>query len=297
MKKYLFVLFLFLTGCFNNPTPPSWYLNTPKSNDVYIYASAEGNTKKEAIDSALSYLASKLQVKITSSFNTQKSYIESNGEKSVYQNLSQNIKTSVENFTFYNYETDKLEKKGEKYYALVKINRIKNAEKIIQNIKNSLKNLPKLNDGAIINLQNAIKAQKKINKLKNSYKLAKILNPDTDTIAFPEIYNKTIQSTSFSVVSNDKELKNLLLNYISKKYTISNNPDITIKADIGYSIKKIVGQYLANANLTMTISDNKTQKSYFYTCAASSYNPGIAKKLALKKCAIKAQKTLQKLFY
>ena len=294
--RYLIFLALLILGCSSKPDIPKWYLNTPKDNSLYLYGSGEGYDRNEAINSALSFIGSKLKVKISSTFQSEKSYIDYNGKEDVYKNMSQNIKSTIDNFTFYNYQIDKIKKIDDKYYALIKINRQTNAQKIIQDIKNSLKNLPALTNSAIENLKNAKKAQKTIIKLKNRYKLAKILNPQIQNINFPKKYEKIIRNTTFNVYSNSTFLKNYLLNTISKKYTISNSPKIKVIANIYLKTKKIVGEYLTNAKLNLLLKDKTTQKEYFFECAASSFNPELSKKLAIKKCADKAKKLLNTLF-
>lgn len=296
--RYLWVVVLFLLGC-GSVEIPKWYINTPKDNPIYIYGTGEGASKQDAINNALGFMASKLKVKINSTFESEKSLIQTNDDTNIYKNLSQNIKTTVENFTFYNYQIDKIKKIDDKYYVLLKINKLSNSEKIIDSIKEELKTLPKptspLED--VINYKKALKTLK---TLKAKYQLAKILNPDCEKInldSYINKYNKLLQKITFNVTSNNELLKTLTLNYLSQQgFSISKNPKIKILLNLKTNTKKIVGEYLTNATLNATITDNYKTKSFTFTCAANSFNKQLSTQLAIKKCAQKLQATLDSLF-
>ena len=99
--RVLVFLFLLLTGC---ATFPKWYLNPPKDNNSFLYASAMGKSKKEAINKALSFLASKLKIDVSSTTQIEKSLSITNSSSSFYKNFSQNIKTQIKSIAFYDYK-------------------------------------------------------------------------------------------------------------------------------------------------------------------------------------------------
>ncbi len=297
--RYLIAVLLLLLGCSKTPDTPKWYLNTPKDSPLYLYGSGAGESKQDAINNALSFMASKLKVKIDSTFKSEKSLIQTNDDTNVYKNLSQNIKTTVDNFTFYNYQIDKIKKIDDKYYVLLKINRIKNAQKIVDSIKEQLNGLPS-STTPIENVKNYKNAIKKLKELKNQYKLAKILDPSVEEIDLDskiKEYSSKLQNITFNVNSNDEFIKNMTLTYLSQKgFSISKNPKIKIKLNLKTSTKRIVGEYLTNASLDATISDLSASKSYHIQCAANSFSKTLSKKLAIKKCSQKLNSILNTLF-
>jgi len=295
--RWLFLI-LFILGCSKTPTP-KWYLNTPNDNALYIYGSAEGKTKQEAINNALNFIASKLQVKINSTFESEKSLIQNNNKTNTYKNISQNIKTSIENFTFYNYQLDKIQKIDDKYYVLVKINRQKNAKKILDSIKEELNNTT-FSNSAIEKIKIYKNEIKKLNNLKNQYKIAKILNPNIEKINIDSKINslkQKLQNITFNVYSNNDLIKKSTQNFLSQSgFLISNNPKIKIKLNLTTSTKKIVGEYLTTATLNATILDKSTSKNLFFECSANSFNKELSKKLAIRKCSNKLNNALNKIF-
>lgn len=97
---------------------PMWYMNPPQSTPSTLYAVGEGKSKKEAIDGALSLLASTLSVSISSSFNAKTVVKEGrvNSSDATYINQTQ---SDVKKVRITNYELLNAEQLGFKRYAVL----------------------------------------------------------------------------------------------------------------------------------------------------------------------------------
>jgi hypothetical protein len=291
----LFFLILFFLGCATKEAP-NWYINTPKDNSLYIYASADGYSKQEAIDNALNLIASKLKVKISSTLNLIKSQIQNNYSTNIYKNISQNITTKIDNFTFYNYVIDKIKKINDKYYVVVKINRIKTAQKILNSIKERLSVFKTYS--YIENLKNLNLKIKELRNLKKDYEIAKLLDPKIENIKINnkiQKYENELKKISLNVYSNSKELKEDVLSHLSK-FTISKTPKIKIFINLKQNTNKIVGEYSTRTEVTIKVVDKSTQKIFKSNCLTLSFDKDLSKKIGLKKCEEKIFKFLDKIF-
>jgi len=97
-----FFTLLFFSACGGDkklqvaaPKPlPSWYVNPPVSDDQYLYETAEGVDKKEAIVNALDLMVSTLSVQVTSEYRSRKTVRD--GAISSYQHdVDNTIETKV----------------------------------------------------------------------------------------------------------------------------------------------------------------------------------------------------------
>jgi len=294
MIRWLLIIF-FILGC-STKEIPKWYINTPKDNNIYIYASGEGSTKQEAINNALNFMASKIKVKVFSNMNATSSIIQNKDNADVYKNISQNVNAKVENITFYNYEVEKLKKVDDKYYVLVKVNKKETAQKIVEKIKNKI-NLPKTNSD-IEKIKILNQKIKELKKLKNDYEVAKLLDPNIEKINIDEYiqkYSNELKKITLNVYSNSKTLRQSLLTYLNK-YSISKKPKIKINVYTSSKTKKIVGEYSTKTNVILKIKDKTTQKVYKTSCMSLSYDKKTSQKIGLKKCENKIKRFLDETF-
>jgi len=97
---------------------PSWYENPPRSSGSELYAVGEGRSKREAINNALSLLASTLSVSISSTFNAKTVVKEGRVDSSdaTYTNQTQ---SEVKKIRITNYELLNAEQLGFKRFAVL----------------------------------------------------------------------------------------------------------------------------------------------------------------------------------
>lgn len=132
LKIILVVIAIFIfSGCSSSNTPnnevkniPSWYLNAPNNNSLYLYGTGEGESLKESKDSALNNLASNLSVDISSEINSYKnSSTNSFGDSSYSKDISQEINIEVKKIKLSNVKVEKSTQIANSFFTLIKISR------------------------------------------------------------------------------------------------------------------------------------------------------------------------------
>ena len=229
--KYLVSLFLalhILSGCgatkqvsVKPKTLPSWYTQPQASTSTILYALGEGETKKEAIAEALSFMASTLSVKISSSYNAKtvvKEGTTRNSSDGVYRS---EIQSDVAEIRISNYEVIESQSLGFKRYAVV----VKSDKrKLFQSMKQELdqKFLMINKDEESLKNADALKklvfyreSKNSLTSLPNTLIVMNVLNPSfegDEYIRSSQIlsskYQDIVQNISFSVLANS-EAQNL----------------------------------------------------------------------------------------
>jgi len=290
--RVLLFLFLLLTGC---ATFPKWYLNPPKDNNSFLYASAMGESKKEAINKALSFLASKLKIDISSNTQIEKSLSTTNSSSSFYKNFSQNIKTQIKNIVFYDYKIEKLKNMDNKFFVLIKINRIKNAQLLYKFVNKKIDSItiPK-NLSPLQKLKLFPTIKRKLKKLSSQIETINLLDPNLDTSYLLKKIDKLLKKLNSDFSFKVKGfLKNYIEDLISQKYNLSPKGDITITSIAKLKTSKIMDYKIAKYSVILKISDSKIQKTYQLNCSAKSFDKNLSIELAIKKCKEKIKKLLK----
>ena len=284
MKRFILFIIIFLTACTQNP--PKWYEKIYNDNSYFIYATGEGTTKKEAINSALANASSKVAVVVKSIYNSLK-YSYKGDDTSAYSNTSLfNIQTKTNPLTFIDYKILKLEKR-DKYYVLIKIDRIKNATYMCNNI-----DIPKINNklDIFLHYKSIIKSlNKTIEKLKTINALAPICKEKLQkTINIKNKITKIHNNLSYSIISNDNKLKNILSSILDFKNL---HPKIKIILNAKTKYTKIGDYKISTIYLNISIKNKTDSKNFYLICAASSIDDyKTAKELAYKECKEKLKK-------
>ena len=114
-----FFILLFLSGCGSEkqlqitaPKPlPSWYTNPPVSDSQYLYETADGVDKKEAVANALDAMVATLSVEVASEYKSKKTVRD--GAVSSYQHdVDNTIKTKVNAIRVSNYKVMESKEQG-----------------------------------------------------------------------------------------------------------------------------------------------------------------------------------------
>ena len=266
-KKFIFfsIFLLFFISC-ANPQPPKWLINPPKDNILYFYAASEGYTKKEAIKNALSDIASRINVKITSEFVINKgSY-----NKKTYNDTYQLIKAEVKNIHL-NYEILKTKKIDKKIYVLLRVNK----EKLITSLKNDINNeIKRLN--SLLKTENPCKKVKNayivLQKLKSFNSKISILNYFTpSTYDTKNIYNTALKlkNTPFKIKADN--FKNESLHLLSECFNITNRAKNLITIHTSYKKLKLFDYYLIKGNSRIKLC-NRIIEFNFLGKSYSNYN-------------------------
>ena len=275
-KKIIFiVLLLFFSGCGFlakkeaklNQQPPSWYINSPSNNSIFIYGVGSGYDLDEAKHNALNNLSARLIVSIKSSIETKK---VSSGD---YYNkeINQNIKIDTQKIKFNNVKVEKSVKRGDRYFVLVKVdreklynNRLKEFQNYDNEIKLNLQNLNKKNILEQIILLNNLKP--KILKNKQRAYILYAINNEFDYSKYYEQYNKILNKIDllkskiiFKIVATEDEFKDAIISLINKSgFKVGKNNNILIRLDSNIRYSKYRGWQIARVSTSIKlIADNK----------------------------------------
>lgn len=251
MKKFIFFILIFFISC-SAPKPPNWYINTPKDNNLYFYATSSGYSKKEAIKEALNDIASRINIKISSEFVINKGI----HNKKTYNEIYQQINTQIKNINFNNYKILKIKKLNEKYYVLVRVNKLKLINYIKLKIKEQLNNINLKTKSPIKKVLLAYKTLKKLKKIKSNVFILESLNYDISEYIqkINSIYKNCINiinNTKFQVVAN--KYKKASAEIISKFLTLSKHSKNKIIINIKTQKLILFDYYLIKGNASIII--------------------------------------------
>ncbi len=164
---------------------PSWYAHPPHSTESELYGVGEGKSKREAIDNALSLIASTLSVSISSSYSAKTVVKEGrvNSSDATYVNQTQ---SDVKKIRITNYRLLNAAELGFKRFAvLVTVNK----EELFRGLKNELEqqfldisqNEKSIkNENPLAQLAFYKKSLQSLNNLQNTLSVMKVLHEKTD---------------------------------------------------------------------------------------------------------------------
>ena len=287
MKKLIIFLAILFISC-SSPKPPKWYNKIYNDNNFFVYSTGVGQTKKEAITNALANASAKISVIVQSHYKSLKYQYKGDDTSNYSNNSIFNIETKTNPITFTQYKILKLQN-NDKYYVLLKINRLKNAKYMCNNI--NITHIDNNNLNVFLNYKKIISSlNKKIKKLRSINTLYPICKDKlTKTITLKNQILKTYNNLTLSIVSQNKTIQNLLENILNIKTTSRGNIKIYTKQKIKY--KKVGNYKIATIYITLSIKSQNKSKNYSLTCAASSIEDfNIAKELAYQECKQKLKK-------
>lgn len=124
----LLTIALFFNGCGADKKPmvtapetlPVWYTDPPQSNEHYLYETAEGHDKKEAIANALDLMVSTLSITISSEY-TSHTTARSGAIESYQQDVDNTVQTNVKAIRISNYSVVESTEQGfRRHLVLIK---------------------------------------------------------------------------------------------------------------------------------------------------------------------------------
>jgi len=257
-------------------TLPSWYTHPPSSTATTLYALGEGETKKEAIAEALSFMASTLSVKISSSYNAKTVVKEGTTHNSSDGTYKSEIQSDVAEIRISNYEVLESRSLGFKHYAVVvKSDKQKLFKSMKQELDQRFLMIDKdeaslIHAGAIKQLVFYGKTKNSLKSLPNTLIVMNVLNPRFEGYGYirssqllSSKYQDIVQNISFSVRANGEaqNLKAVVSSALSEKrlrikesksvmhYTISINAKIVKTEAYGFT--------LARSEVTFTTKNSK----------------------------------------
>ncbi|MEA3512615.1 MAG: LPP20 family lipoprotein [Campylobacterota bacterium] len=251
---------------------PSWYINAPSNNAVFIYGEGTAKSMDEAKTNGLNSMASRLVVSVSSSLESSTT-TSTDGKSSNYsKNINKSVKQDVQKIKFTNAKVEKSSKIGDEFYVLMKVNRDelfenKNKEFIINDKRvdvqyNSLKKYSKLEQIHMLQAlyPKVISGKRQavvLNAINNEFEYAPYIKKYDSYI--DAIYN--LKNDSIIVVqTNEKQqyFADQLIDQLNKQqYKISRSTgDIIIKLNnkIKYSVAR--GWNIAKVSTTLSVLAN-----------------------------------------
>ncbi|WP_457750401.1 LPP20 family lipoprotein [Sulfurimonas sp.] len=281
---------------------PSWVIHPPLSNSLELIALGEGENQQDAINNALSLIASTLHVSISSNFSAKTVVKEGsvNSSEATYINETQ---SNVAKIQISEYELLHVKRLGfKRYAALVKVNK----QKLFQGLKNEIDQKFMIFDNDIKNLQNAnaLKQLAAYKKMKNSFGyienaliVMKILKKNFDDTKYLAKLNKInaqyqylLQHISFWVVSNMKSLDKPVVSALTQqKFIIKNvksKMHFTIYIHVKIQKANAYGFTLARSEISFITKDYKGEvlaSNVVHITGQSSQGYAIAKQNLVKR--------------
>ena len=267
---------IFFSGCISSITPqknlslPSWYLNAPVNNGMFIYG--EGTSTRSLNDAktnGLNTMASNLVVSIDSTiYSSTKTSVNSYSK-----DIIKNIKVEVEKIKFTNAYLEKSIHLDNIFYVLMKVNRVdlfnnKKREfdildsQIQKKYKQSF-NYSKLEQ---INILQNIKSN--IKKAKQQAVVLNAISNDFDYTKYIEQYDSYLnqidiikENLVIKIKSNNRKkyFSDAFINILNKKqfrvsYSKNSDIEISLRNKVRYSIAR--GWNIAKVTTTVSISSN-----------------------------------------
>ena len=195
----LLIIALFMTGCGADKEPvvtapkslPSWYTNPPHSSDQYLYETAEGHDKKEAIANALDLMISTLSVTVASEYKSHTT-TRSGAIESYQQDVDNTVQTSVKAIRISNYSVVESAEQGfRRYLVLIKsdkkqlfISLKKELNETITLLEDQESNIK--NKNVIEQLRFYNKANKELANIQQKLNVMHVLNRDFDSAPYTQ---------------------------------------------------------------------------------------------------------------
>jgi len=273
MKNFiLLIILIFFTAC-GTPEIPKWYINTPKDNTLYFYASAEGYSKQNAVQNALNDIASRINVKISSNFVINRGI----HNKKTYNEIYQQINTRIENVSFNNYEILKTEKQGDKFYVLVKVDKQKLIQSLKTKIKLKLKNLNINGTNAIKKVISAYKTLNTLKKIKSDVFILESLGVDISPYILKiekmqSLAQSVITNTIFSLKAN--RFKDITIEVLSRYILIAPNSENVISLHVSTKKLMLFNSYIIKGKAEIFI--DKPYTLTFLGKSISSYKDALS---------------------
>ncbi|MFA6144720.1 MAG: LPP20 family lipoprotein [Sulfurimonas sp.] len=276
--KRLMVLIGLGIGLIAGENVPSWYFNPPSDNETSWYGVGEGNSLRQAKDSALSDIASKLSVTISS--KVSKSVTQSStGMLSTYnQNVNVNQESEVKKMSFNNFEVVSSSQNDSKALVLVQVDKAKFLKDQLQTLTDTVKDL----DG----LQQAPQGK----SILEQYQAFKSMEPDVEKaktiISILTTFDIPFERTKMSQAVNDYRdsmdaVRSKIEFYINadndsrycsdvlkealatekiktSRYLNRNNKNIVVvDLDTEVTSKQLYGAYMVNARTSVSLKSTE----------------------------------------
>ena len=263
---------------------PSWFTDPDVSNKSYIYGLGQGDSRKDAINSALNDAVSTLHVSVSSSFARSISSTSSNGTESYDKSAQESINVVTDELSLNNYEV--VEQKrldNSTNVAMIRVNKHKLFESLYADLENSFKLLDATLQSKTDDLEIILIYRKHLRIIKKRMATLGILhtlNPAFEDAVFKQkfkevlnTHNALIEKKLFKLAINDPYgpyaasiKKGLLKDGV--KLTPNDNYDYVVKVTVEETSEIKVRRHVItflNTMFSVGIDDKTAEKELYYT--------------------------------
>jgi len=255
---------------------PKWYVSLPDNTQAMYYAVGEGKDIGEATKEALSYIATQVNVTISSSFQQDTSVSQLNGNEYIASSSRAQLKSYTKSINFNNFKVIKNEIKDGLAYVLISVDKVqwikeKNSLLKLLNMKLNKLYIDLDNQPISMRLRDALEMKIKIAQARNFIRIISAIDPSffkKNHLSIYRRYEMQIDEIVDSVVvfidvddSDFNSIKDAIYNYLSKQkiklsFTkIVSDKLITIKIDGNMNYKKSYGNFTVHGNISYIIKD------------------------------------------
>ena len=276
--KYLLILIGLGMALIAGDNVPAWYFNPPVDNETSWYGVGEGNSLRQAKDSALADIASKLSVTISSKVSKNATQMTSGTYTSYNQDVNVNQESEVKKISFNNFEVVSSSQNESKALVLIQVDKAKFLKDQLQTLNDTVKDIEAL--------QSAPKAK----SILEQYQKFQNISPDVEkakTIisiltTFEASFDRTQMMNSLNDYRDSMEdvrskiefyidfnndsrysadaLKEALTSEkikISRRLNTNNSNLIIVELDTESTRKLLYGFYMVNTRTTVSLKSNE----------------------------------------
>ncbi len=210
--KSLLVLIALGIALIASESVPSWYFNPPSDNETSWYGVGEGSTLRQAKDSALADIASRLSVTISSKVSKNATQTSTGAFSSYNQNVNVNQESEVKKIAFNNFEVVSTSQNDSKALVLVEVDKAKFLKDQLQTLTDTVNDINGL--------------QPKGKSILEQYQELKSMAPDVEKA-------KTILSilTTFEIPFDRTKMAHAVSDYRDSLDTVRSKIEFYISAD------------------------------------------------------------------
>jgi len=300
------------------PSIPSWYLNAPKNNAIFIYGEGESQISiDDAKNNALNTMASKLVVSVGSSISSTTRTSKNVSGDSYSKDVTKDVKVNVKKIKFSNISIDKSENINKSFYVLMKVNRqelFKNKKKefdikdlLIDTKYNTLEKYSNIEQIHILQT-----LYPTIKKAKTQAVVLNAINNDFDHAPYMKKYDIYIDkiaelkdNSTIVVKTNDKKryFADSLIDMLNQQqYKISYNTNSDVIISLNNKVKYSIARGWNIAKVSTAISVISNNKILSNTIITSIGRSSTSKESALENASVDfleqiEEKTLDKVIF
>ncbi|GEM_PF-5297874 len=276
--KYLLVLLVLGMALIAGENTPSWYFNPPSDNEASWYGVGEGNSLRQAKDSALSDIASRLSVTISSKVSKNATQMTSGAYTSYNQNVNVNLESEVKKISFNNFEVVSSSQNESRALVLVQVDKSKFLKDQLQTLNDTVKDIEALQTATrgksiLEQYQKFQKISPDVEKAKTIISILTTYEASFDRMRMMkelDDYRDSMDAVRSKIefyidANNDSRYSADILKEalaaekikIARRFNANNPNLVTVELDTESTNKQLFGSYMVNTRTTVSLKSNE----------------------------------------